>query len=301
MDTSAFAALGPAELRAVLPGFLAAYVSPEAADGARNAAAAVVVHMDDAACRAVVDLLTRVATDVRIWDAQPGARDVARAYIGSLVLTPRVDGLHHVDDALAMGPVVLVCNHLSYVDTTVTDYVLAHAGRSDLAARLFAAAGPKVYQDLFRRVAAICLNTLPVPQSGHLGHAEKLPPRDLVRWVQQSLDATAERLAVGGSLVIYPEGARTRTGRMGSFLRGVHRYLAVAPGTRVVPMAISGTERLMPLGVERLHHAACRVRFGASLSVEPGGSREALAQAHTAVSDLLPEPLRPAEETPPLV
>lgn len=300
MDVAALASLRPDDLRALLPGFLAGYVAePEPAAVARAAAANVVAGWDDAVCAAVRDRLVEVASDVRIWGAVPAARDVARAYILSLLDGVAVDGLEHLDGA--GGPVVLVCNHLSYVDTTVTDLALAQAGRADLAERLFAAAGPKVYQELFRRVAAICLNTLPVPQSGNLGHAERMPPRDLARWVQQGLDAAAAQLAEGGILVLYAEGARTRSGRMGSFLRGVHRYLAVHPEVRVVPAALTGTQRLMPLGEERLHRASVGVRFGTPFAVAPIGSREALAAAHGAVAALLPESLAPEPGTPPLV
>jgi 1-acyl-sn-glycerol-3-phosphate acyltransferase len=301
MDVSALAALGPAELRALLPGFLAAYVAESGpAERARAAAAGAVERWLDGDAESVRDRLVDVASDVRVWRAVPAGRDVARAYIGALLTGVEVRGVDGLDAAVAAGPVVVVCNHLSYVDTTTTDVALAAVGRPDLAERLFAAAGPKVYQELFRRVASICLDTLPVPQSGNLGYVDPLPPRDLARWVQQSLDAARQRLLEGGVLVLYAEGSRTRTGRMGSFLKGVHRYLAVHPEIAVVPAALSGTERLMPLGEERMHPASVSVRFGAPIPVAPLGSREALAAAQGAVAALLPEPLRPAVDTPPL-
>jgi 1-acyl-sn-glycerol-3-phosphate acyltransferase len=59
--------------------------------------------------------------------------------------------------------------------------------------------------------------------------------------------AGAERDA----LVIFPEGTRSRTGRLGRFKKGAF-VLAIALGRPVVPVVCRGTRRLMPRG-GRLH------------------------------------------------
>jgi hypothetical protein len=89
--------------------------------------------------------------------------------------------MEHLDRATRLGPTLPVGNHLSYFDASSTDALVAWSGRTDLADRIVAAAGPKVYEDLFRLVAASCLNTLPVPQSTSFAHTAKLAPRELAR------------------------------------------------------------------------------------------------------------------------
>jgi 1-acyl-sn-glycerol-3-phosphate acyltransferase len=94
-------------------------------------------------------------------------------------------------------------------------------------------------------------------------------------------------------LLIYPEGARTRSGRMQPFLRAVYRYFKV-PGTRIVPAALVGTAEVMPVGENRARPESCSLAFGPALDVEAcGGPRAALATAHSAISELLPHELRP--------
>src|SRR5437867_9366018 len=53
--------------------------------------------------------------------------------------------------------------------------------------------------------------------------------------------------AAGGSLVIFPEGTRSRDGRLGEFKKGAF-VLAIGAGLPVVPVVCRGTRRLMPRG-----------------------------------------------------
>jgi 1-acyl-sn-glycerol-3-phosphate acyltransferase len=190
---------------------------------------------------------------------------------------------------------VLLCNHLSYFDTSATDAILAWAGHEDLADKLVAAAGPKVYQHLFRLLAAACLNTLPVPQSTSLAHTEKLPPRELARKAIESVESAKDLVERGYLLLMYPEGSRSRTGQLGPFLRGVQRYLSCTHPLSVVPTAIVGTEAVMPVSDPRLHPGPVALRFAEPIATEEGaaGARDTLARAHRAVQRLLPPHLRP--------
>jgi 1-acyl-sn-glycerol-3-phosphate acyltransferase len=193
---------------------------------------------------------------------------------------------------------VVLCNHRSYFDTTATDAALAWAGEEALANRLAAVAGPKVYADLFRRFAAACLNTVPAPQSTALEGTARLAARDLARRALESVATAHRAIADGHVLLLYPEGSRTRTGRLRPFLKAVHRYLAV-DGLFLVPAVILGSERVMPIDADRLHPAPVALRFAAPLSVAAaGGPRGALEAAHAAIAALLPPPARPAPGEP---
>ena len=65
-------------------------------------------------------------------------------------------------------------------------------------------------------------------------------------------DASAQREAIellrkGRTLVIFPEGGRTKTGKLMPFKMGAFR-MAIAHGIPIVPVSIKGAERIWPVG-----------------------------------------------------
>lgn len=302
MDPSALASLSPADLRALLPRFLSGFIVDEGA-ARQNAerVQAFVSDWDDPTCARVAHLLATIGEEQRVYPADPACRLLARVWSQDVILQPRLEGVDHLREAMQSGPAVVLCNHLSYFDSTAIDAILAWEGHEDLADRLMSAAGPKVYQALFRRVAASCLNTLPVPQSTTFSHTEPLSPRELARRAITSLRLAQKGAEDGLVLLIYPEGSRSRSGRMGSFLKAVRRYLEIADPLFVVPAAICGTHRIMPVDDERMHPTHASLHFGPAVRV--GGdldARNALAEAHAAIGRLLPEDHRPDPEAPPV-
>lgn len=300
IDHSFLATLGPDELKLLLPGFLAGFVDDaDAAARSRALTTEAMAAWSPETCRSVVQHLGAIGAEHHLYAAHPAGRTLSRVWARSVILSPTVSGAEHLAAAAAAGPTLLVCNHTSYFDTTATDAALAWSGHEALADRVVALAGPKVYADLFRRVAAGCLNTLPVPQSTTLGHTEKLAPRELARKAHESLESAAALLREGWILLLYPEGSRTRTGRLGPFLRGTHRYLGCVDGQRVVPMAIVGSDSVMPVADPKLHPGPVHLSFAPALRVGVDGTaREVLDAAHAAIEAMLPETARPEPGTP---
>jgi 1-acyl-sn-glycerol-3-phosphate acyltransferase len=297
LDPSAVASLAPEQLRGLLPGYLASIHSdPEAAAKSRARTAPLVAQWSDESCRKIVALLATLGSEQRVYFADPRCRELSRAWCVDAFPTWKVVGLEHLRAAMEAGPTVLVGNHCSYIDTSATDALLAWSGAADLADRIFAVAGPKVYGELFRLVASSCLNTLPVPQSTSIAHAEQLPTREIARRAIASLEAATEACRNGLVPLIYPEGSRTRTGRLGPFLKATHRYLDLTESISVVPCAVLGTREAMPTGVERVFAGPVELRFGEPLP--PGlPPRERLRAAHEALAHLLPEDHRPLPDT----
>ncbi len=67
-------------------------------------------------------------------------------------------------------------------------------------------------------------------------------PVDITKGDRAALKASLEQLRAGGGLMIFPEGARTKSGRLQEFKPGVIR-LALDTGAPIVPVTIIGGYR----------------------------------------------------------
>ena len=292
--------LDPTTVRQVLPTFLSSFATtPELTQALAEQVTAHVATWSDAEVEQAVECIRQVGSDTRVWPADPRLRPLARDYCAQIFTETSVEGLDHLRGALEAGPVLLLGNHLAYIDSLAIDNALLRAGEEALADRVVSVAGPKVYTDLFRRLAAACLHTVPAPQSTQLAHTARLSNKELARLALASLTAARGALREGKAILLFGEGSRTRTGRLQPFVRGVHRYLGLVPDLAVVPFALTGADRVMPVGIERMTPHPIHVRFGAPVRVaDEEGTRQALATTWSRVAGLLPASHAPDDDTP---
>lgn len=76
--------------------------------------------------------------------------------------------------------------------------------------------------------------------------------------ILEAMAAARDRLAKRVSVMIFPEGTRSRTEEMLPFKDGAFR-LAVETGTPILPIAVSGTRSAMAKGTFRFQRARARV------------------------------------------
>jgi 1-acyl-sn-glycerol-3-phosphate acyltransferase len=301
LDIDTLSLLTPNDLRTKLPEFLASFIGCASAKKSNHRRLTdLMSSLEDHQFKDFLHSLEIVGRTEQLYPADPTCRAVSRTWAHDIVSDFSVQHIHHLETARLKGPTIVLCNHLAYLDSTVTDAVLTWSGHEDLANQLVYLAGPKVYSHLFRRIGAAALGTILVPQSTSIAHTADLSPRELAKKAIASLGAAKASLQDQQVIWIYPEGSRNRTGHMGSFLRGVRRYLGVAGAAQVVPAAISGTEKIMPVTESLLDVAPVSFTFGAPFPVEKGGELEGLEQAYYRISELLEGDQRPPEDQPPI-
>ncbi len=85
--------------------------------------------------------------------------------------------------------------------------------------------------------------------------------RNKIREAMKSLDKAAQRVKKGLSVVIYPEGTRTKDGKIGEFKRGMF-FLADKAQSDIIPVSLQGTYEIMPLGSSRVKPGVVNMIIG---------------------------------------
>lgn len=185
--------------------------------------------------------------------------------LARLVWRPVVEGRDNVPDT---GPVLIASNHLSFVDSMViplvaprrvvflakSEYFTATHVRGRLLGRFFAALG-----------------AVPVQRDSH-------------RAAQAALDSALEILARGEGFGIYPEGTRSRDGRLYRGRTGV-AWLALTAQCPVVPVGLIGTDRIQPVGARLPRVRRVTVRFGVPLDFTDVHGQARSGQVRRRVTD----------------
>ncbi len=167
---------------------------------------------------------------------------IARAWSRVLLAVSRVRV--HVEGAGRISPdgsYVFASNHASFMDSPV---ILANI---PLQFRFLAKRG------LFK-----------IPFLGtHLRRAGHIPVyRDNPRGAIKTLSLAAEAIQRNRiSLVIFPEGGRSRTGELRPFLDGA-AYMAIKAGVPLVPVALKGTRAVLPMGSGNPRPGRVELRVG---------------------------------------
>jgi 1-acyl-sn-glycerol-3-phosphate acyltransferase len=182
-----------------------------------------------------------------LWSLLTGSQDLmyrfsmdtVRAGIRFAGVRVRVEGLENIPSAQC----IFVANHASYVDPLA--FIPSIPRRVAI----------QLKKELFR---------IPILSFG-------MRLAKFISVDRASREASAESLKKallylkeGLSLAMYPEGTRSRDGRMLPFKRGAF-VLAIQAGVPIVPVSIVGAQKLLPKGKWAIHPGEVIVHFGAAV------------------------------------
>jgi len=139
------------------------------------------------------------------------------------------------------GGVIIASNHLSYLDIPLLGYSIGR--RADYMGKreLF---NIPIISSLFRTLGGF--------------------PIDRDKLDRTALKDAVKRLKSGRVIVVYPEGTRSRDSILQPGKPGVGIIVKMS-GAKVVPAAIQGTDRAMPIGAWLIRPAKVTVKFGKPL------------------------------------
>ena len=153
----------------------------------------------------------------------------------------RVD-LEGIENVPARAPVILMSNHQSLIDIAAIVSTLPRSQVWRFVAK--------------RELVRIPFFGWALYASGHViidrGDRDK---------AVRSLERAAERIRSGISVIVFPEGTRSPTGSLRPFKSGPF-HLAVAAQVPIVPITVSGSQRITPKGSLTVHPGAVKIVYG---------------------------------------
>jgi 1-acyl-sn-glycerol-3-phosphate acyltransferase len=207
-----------------------------------------------------ISLLYRVA----MWIAHAGVRAAG--------IRTEIRGVEHVPTGRSC---IFMCNHVSNLDPPVVLPLLP--GRSSVLLK-------KELMGIPILGRAMRMGQFVPVERGHRRDAAKA-----------SVSAAADALRSGLHILVFPEGTRSLDGRLSNFKKGPF-YLAQETGAPIVPIAVSGTERMMKKGSAAIAPAVARVQLLPVIESSEYATREELMRAvRAAIAEALPGEMKPLE------
>ena len=182
---------------------------------------------------------------------------------------PEVTGLENIPET---GGALLASNHLSILDSIFLPLVVSRPVTFAAKSEYFT--GTRMVD----RVTAMYMratNQLSVDRAG-------------ARAAQAMLEAALERVNGGALFGIYPEGTRSPDGRLYRGRTGIG-WLALHSGVPVIPVAMIGTDRVLPPGrtVPKLYRI--QVKIGSPLTFDALRAEGTGGRQRRAVTDTVME------------
>ena len=203
------------------------------------------------------------------WGYSEGSvfvRDIMNLVLANM-LDFDIKGAGNIDESLKIlaegkaDRLVFVANHVSYSDANI--FATAFDGsfkKAGFENELTVVAGPKVFSHPVRKFASMHFNSLLIAQSQTVASVPvAYPIRVIARAAAKVVEDIKARVKI---FLVFPEGKRSRDGKMDHFLPGVYRMIETGENVLVQPVSILGGEKLLPISDKTLHHSDIRINVG---------------------------------------
>jgi 1-acyl-sn-glycerol-3-phosphate acyltransferase len=178
---------------------------------------------------------------------------------------PEITGTEHIP---ATGGAILASNHLSIVDSLFLPFMVDRPVTFAAKSEYFTGTRPI---DRITSAYMRATNQLSVD-------------RAQARAGQDMLEAALALLRGGALFGIYPEGTRSPDGRLYRGRTGIG-WLALNSGLPVIPVAMSGTDRVLPPGHRVPRLGKIRITVGKPLTFESYRDLPSAARQRRAITD----------------
>lgn len=196
-----------------------------------------------------------------------GAAKTVIAPASRLVWPQRVEGVHNVP---RHGPTILAVNHLALIDPLFVGVACPRPVRFIAKQELFDEG------TLPRRMFTRALRAI-----GQLS-VDRRPGQS----AQEAMDNSLKVLESGEVFGIFPEGTRSPDGRLYRGQTGL-AWLALTTGAPVVPVALAGTDRILPPGRKVPSLNRVGVRFGEPVDLSAWHGQAHKARPRRAATDAI--------------
>ncbi|MGJ3403319.1 lysophospholipid acyltransferase family protein [Glutamicibacter sp. Je.9.36] len=183
------------------------------------------------------------------------------------VCRAEVTGLENVPKE---GGFIVASNHLSFFDSLIIQALTPRDVAFFAKAEYFTTPGlkGKVMKTFFESVGSI-----PVQRGEQAASVA-------------ALDSLVEIVEGGKGIGIYPEGTRSRDGKLYRGRTGVG-WLALTTGVPVVPVGLIGTQKLQPAGSKGFRPAKFHIHYGEPLYFDQLGRKHPLPQRRQATDRIV--------------
>lgn len=140
------------------------------------------------------------------------------------------------------APVILMSNHQSLVDIAAIVMTLPRSVRWRFVAK--------------KELVRVPIFGQALVASGHI-----IIDRDNREKAVESLRLAAERIRAGTTVIVFPEGTRSPDGHLRWFKSGPF-HLALEAQVPIVPVTVSGSQRITPKGELRVRRGTVKIAYG---------------------------------------
>ena len=175
------------------------------------------------------------------------ARSFMIDFLNPIMKNFKVEGLENletVEKLIGKFPITLISNHLSHLDAPGIFHLLYTASPlgKRIAEEIVFIAGRLAFEPDFTRLGLYMFGTLLVCSKKDMSDNPSLS--DLMTKINMRAFRQSQKLQSEGKIIsIFPEGTRSRDGRLMPFVDTVYHYVA---NKIVLPISLEGTDKILP-------------------------------------------------------